>query len=374
LFNPHRAKDLQVEIGIIGFQKSGKTTVFNALTGQEAQVSAFSTSKIEPNLAVVAVPDERLWRLSELYKPKKTTPAAVHYVDLAGIARGRKEDEDGLGDAQIHAIAQSDALMAVIRGFEDVSGDPPDPLAEAEAMLLEMTLSDLQKVENRIERLAKSKGKVTGEEAKRDAMELAALERVKPLLEDGQPVRAVDLSEDEARLLRGFQFLTQKPLMLVLNAPEDALAGDGDPASPLQQLAAQPGLSVTWLAGQAESEISRLNADERSDFLSEYGIAEPAAAKITRLSYELLGLISFITVGQDECRAWTVKNGALAPEAAGEVHSDLERGFIRAEVCRWDDLLDAGSTAELKKLGKLRLEGKNYTVQDGDVLNILFNV
>ncbi len=363
-----------MEIGIIGFQKSGKTTVFNALTGQEAQVSAFSTSKIEPNLAVVAVPDERLWRLSELYKPKKTTPAAVHYVDLAGIARGRKEDEDGLGDAQIHAIAQSDALMAVIRGFEDVSGDPPDPLAEAEAMLLEMTLSDLQKVENRIERLAKSKGKVTGEEAKRDAMELAALERVKPLLEDGQPVRAVDLSEDEARLLRGFQFLTQKPLMLVLNAPEDALAGDGDPASPLQQLAAQPGLSVTWLAGQAESEISRLNADERSDFLSEYGIAEPAAAKITRLSYELLGLISFITVGQDECRAWTVKNGALAPEAAGEVHSDLERGFIRAEVCRWDDLLDAGSTAELKKLGKLRLEGKNYTVQDGDVLNILFNV
>jgi len=362
-----------MEIGIVGFQKSGKTTVFNALTGQDAPVSAFSTGKTEPNLAVVPVPDERLTLLSDLFKPKKTTPATVRYVDLAGIERRVDEPGQGLGEAQLHAIAQSDALMAIIRAFPSAAGEAPDVPGEAEGIVLEMILSDLQKVENRIERLHKSKSKVSGDEAKRNAIELAALERLKPLLEANRPVREEPLSEDEARLLRGFQFLTGKPLMLLVNGPEEALASGEDPAAPIRHLEG-PGVSVTWMCASTEMDIARLAPEEREVFLQEYGIAEPAASRIIRLSYDLLGLMSFLTVGHDECRAWTVTKGVLAPEAAGAIHSDLQRGFIRAEVCRWDDLLKHGSTAELKKHGLLRLEGKQYVVQDGDVMNILFSV
>lgn len=362
-----------MEIGIIGFQKSGKTTVFNALTGQQAPVSAFSTGRVEPNLAVVAVPDGRLDQLSEMFKPRKTTPATVRYVDLAGIERKIGEPGQGLGDTQLHAIAQSDALMAVIRGFANAAGEAPDVAAEAEGIILEMILSDLAKVENRIERLEKARHKAAGDEAKNNAIELAALMRLKPLLEANRPVREEPLNEDEARLLRGFQFLTGKPLMLLVNAHEDALSAGGDPAEGIRALEG-PGVSITWMCAATEMEIARLEADERDVFLAEYGIAEPAASRIIRLSYDLLGLMSFLTVGQDECRAWTVSKGVTAPEAAGAIHSDLQRGFIRAEVCRWDDLLKHGSTAELKKKGLLRLEGKNYIVQDGDVMNVLFSV
>lgn len=362
-----------MEIGIIGFQKSGKTTVFNALTGQNAPVSAFSTGKIEPNLAVVPVPDDRLDALSVLFKPKKTTPATVRYVDLAGIERKADEPGQGLGEAQMHAIAQSDALMAIIRGFTNAAGQAPDIAGEAEGILLEMVLSDLVKVEARIERLMKSKSKAVGEEAKRNAIELAALERLKPLLENNRPVREEVLSEDEERLLRGFQFLTGKPLMLLVNAPEEALSSGEDPAAPLRELE-NSGVSVGWICGSTEMEISRLAPEEREVFLQEYGIQQPAAVRIIKISYDLLGLMSFLTVGPDECRAWTIKKGSAAPEAAGAIHSDLQRGFIRAEVCRWDDLLKHGSTVELKKHGLLRLEGKNYVVEDGDVMNILFSV
>ena len=209
-----------MEIGIVGFQKSGKTTVFNALTEQDAQVSAFSTGKIEPNLAVVPVPDARLDQLSALFKPKKTTPATIRYVDLAGIERKAGEPGQGLGESQLHTIAQSDALMAVVRGFTNAAGEPPDVAAEGEGILLEMILSDLAKVETRMERLNKSKSKAGGDEAKRTAIELGALERLKPLLEASRPVREEPLSEEESRLLRGFQFLTGKPLMLLVNAAD----------------------------------------------------------------------------------------------------------------------------------------------------------
>jgi len=364
-----------MEIGIIGFQKTGKTTVFNALTGMDAPVSAFASGKAEPNLAVVPVPDERLDKLAALYKPKKTTPATVRYIDLAGIAKSKDGDSGGgLGDAQLHSIAPCDALMAVVRGFENAAGEPPDVAGEAEAILLEMALSDLAKVETRLERLARQRGKVGGEEGKRQAIEEAALERLKPLLENGDPVREAGLSEDESKILRGFQFLTQKPLLLMVNAPESALRSGGDPAAALRPFAERPMVRAAWMAAESEMEIARLAPEERTEFLADFGIEEPAASKTIRLSYDLLGLISFLTVGPDECRAWTIRRGWTAPEAAGEIHSDLQRGFIRAEVCRWDDLLAAGSTAELKKHGKLRLEGKTYVVQDGDVMNILFNV
>lgn len=362
-----------MEIGIIGFQKTGKTTVFNALTGQDAPTSAYASGKTDPNLAVVPVPDGRLDQLSALFKPKKTTPATVRYVDLAGIERKANEPGQGLGEAQLHTIAQADALMAVIRGFPSASGDAPDVAGEAEGIVLEMILSDLQKVENRIERLQKSKSKVTGDEGKRNAIELAALERLKPLLEANRPVREEPLAEEESRLLRGFQFLTGKPLMLLVNADEEALGSKNDPAAAIRHLEG-PGVAVTWMCASTEMEIARLAPEEREVFLAEYGIEEPAASRIIRLSYDLLGMMSFLTVGPDECRAWTVKKGVLAPEAAGAIHSDLQRGFIRAEVCRWEDLLKHGSTAELKKHGMLRLEGKQYVVQDGDVMNILFSV
>lgn len=363
-----------MEIGIVGFLKSGKTTIFNALTGLDAPVSAFSTGKAEPNLAVVPAPDERLQRLSALFKPKKTVPATVRYVDLAGIARGRQDAGEGLGEAQLHAIGACDALLAVIRGFPNAAGEPPDVRSEAEAIVLEMTLSDLKKVESRLERLAKMRGKIGAEEAKRNAVEQGALLRLKSLLESGQPIRAAELSADEEKLLRGFGFLTQKPLMLLVNAAEEALGAQADPAGPIRASADAPGVCVNWVAGQAEMEIARLAAAERSEFLAEYGIEEPASARIIRLGRDLLGLITFFTVGPEECHARTVRRGTPALEAAGLIHTDMQRGFIRAEVCRWDDLAAAGSFAELKKHGKLRVEGKAYEIQDGDVMHVLFSV
>ncbi|MCX7013491.1 MAG: DUF933 domain-containing protein [Candidatus Sumerlaeota bacterium] len=363
-----------MEIGIIGFQKSGKTTVFNALTGQEAAVSAFAMGKAEPNLAVVLVPDERLEKLAALFEPKKTTHATVRYVDLAGIVRGHDESSEALGEAQLNAISQSDALMAVLRGFENAAGEAPGLRAEAEAILLEMALSDLKKAETRLERLAKARGKAGGDEAKRNATEEGALLRLKEMLEHGRPIREAELSEDEDRVLRGFRFLTQKPLLLVVNAPESALGGGADPTEPIRALGEAPSVRLTWIAGQSEMEIVRLAPEERQDFLAEYRIAEPASAKIIRLSYELLGFISFFTVGPEDCHAWTVRRGTPAQEAAGAIHSDMQRGFIRGEVCRWDELAAAGSFAELKKHGTLRLEGKTYEVQDGDVMHVLFSV
>lgn len=364
-----------MRIATIGFQKSGKTTVFNALTGQQATTAAYTTGRPTLNQAVVKIPDPRLDRLAELFKPKKNTPATVQYVDAVGFARGEPGGgAEGLGEKMLHEIGTADALLAVICGFEDPAlGGAPDPTGDAEAMALELALADLRKVENRLERTEKQIHKLAGKERAAMQLERTVLARLQGALEEGRPARAVELTNDEEKAVRGFQLLTLKPTMYLINENETRWSEHKDAEVDLGGLAAYPATMGTRLCAQTEMEITQLPDEDRTEFLADYGIDEPAAARIIRLCYELLGRISFFTVGADECRAWTVRRGASAPEAAGTIHSDLERGFIRAEVIRWDELLELGSMAEAKKHGKLRTEGKNYEVRDGDVVNVLFS-
>ena len=365
-----------MRIAIIGLQKSGKTTVFNALTGQHAETSAFAAGFGAINHAIVKVPDSRLDKLTALYKPKKHTPATVEYVDLAGIARPEGETHgQGLGEKQLNEIQTADALLAVVRGFRDPVGDAvPDLDGDVEAMNLEMALADLKKIENRVERIDKQMVRVSSKERVGLLAELDVVKLVRAALEEGRPARALTLADEQAKLLRGFQLLTMKPTMFLINEDEERWAADKDQPVAIPALAGIPQTMTARLEGQMEMEIAQLPEEDRAAFLESYDIAEPAAHKIIRLCYELLGRISFMTVGPDECRAWTILAGTHAQQAAGEIHSDLERGFIRAEAIGWEELIRLGSHAEAKKHGKLRLEGKQYVVRDGDVMNILFNV
>lgn len=365
-----------MRIALIGFQKSGKTTVFNALTGQHAETSAFATGQATSNHAVVKVPDPRLDKLAALFKPKKQTPATVDYIDLAGIARPEGDTGgQGLGEKQMVEISTADALLAVVRGFNDpATGDEPDIEGDVEAMCLEMALSDLQKLENRTERIGKQMGRASGKEKEAFDIELDAIGKLRTALEQGKPARAVELTDEQHKMLRGFQMLTMKPVMFLINDDEARWAAGQDKPVEIAFTKGFPNTLAARLCGLMEMEIAQLPEEDRAVFLESYGITEPAANRIIRLCYELLGRISFLTVGPDECRAWTIMRGDTAPLAAGAIHSDLERGFIRAEVINWQDLLELGSYAEAKKKGKLRLEGKAYVVQDGDVMNILFNV
>lgn len=367
-----------MRIAIIGFQKSGKTTVFNALTGQHAETSAFATGQTASNQAVVKVPDARLDKLAVIFKPKKFTPATVDYLDLAGIARSEGEVHgSGLGEKQMTEISTADALLAVVRGFADpATGDDPDVEGDVEAMALEMALSDLQKLENRTERIHKQLARTALTAKEREALdlEMEAINKLRTALELGKPARSVELSEEQHRMLRGFQMLTMKPTMFLIDDDEAHWSANQDKPVEFAALQGLPSTLAARLCGLMEMEIAQLPEADRAVFLESYGITEPAAHRIIRLCYELLGRMSFFTVGPDECRAWTIARGSLAPTAAGAIHSDLERGFIRAEVINWQDLLDLGSYAEAKKKGKLRLEGKAYVAQDGDVMNILFNV
>lgn len=365
-----------MRIAIIGFQSSGKTTVFNALTGQSVATSAFSTGKAETHHGIVKVPDTRLDKLSEMFKPKKHTPATVEYLDLAAVARQEDSSAGGeaLGEKQMAEVAVTDALLVVVRGFVNAAGDAPVPTADIEAIALEMALSDLKKVETRAERIDKQLQRAPAAEKRALQIELEACKLTQAALEEGKPARAVTLDEDQRKSLRGFQLLTLKPTMFVVNDGEDQWRASGGQPVALGALAEAPGTLGGRLSGQMEMEIAQLPTEDRAAFLSDYGIAEPAAHRVIRMCYELLGQISFFTVGPDECRAWTIRTGTTAQPAAGAIHSDLERGFIRAEVIRWDELLALGSLAEAKRHGKLRLEGKDYVVQDGDIMNILFSV
>ncbi len=364
-----------MRIAIIGFQTSGKTTVFNALTGQSAATSAFSTGRAETHHGIVKVPDPRLDKLSEMFKPKKHTPATVEYLDLAAVARQEEAaGGEALGEKQMAEVAVTDALLVVVRGFVNAAGDAPDAAADIEAIALEMALSDLKKVETRVERIDKQLQRAPAAEKRALQTELDACRLVQAALEQGTPARSVTLNEEQLKSLRGFQLLTLKPTMFVVNDGEDQWRASGAKPVGLGALGEAPATMGGRLCGQMEMEIAQLPPEDREAFLADYGIAEPAAHRVIRMCYELLGRISFFTVGPDECRAWTIHAGTTAQPAAGAIHSDLERGFIRAEVIRWDELLALGSLAEAKKHGKLRLEGKEYVVQDGDIMNILFSV
>jgi GTP-binding protein YchF len=368
---------MSLQLVIIGLPQSGKTTVFNALTQAEAATGVFSSGEDEPNLATVKVPDERLDILTRMFNPRRTVPADVQYYDVAGLAKGI--GAQGMSGRVLGYLSQGAALVQVVRSFDDPAAPHPegsvDPLRDIETMNLELAFSDLGVIEKRLQRLQAAIPKLRGVERETNEREAAALTRLRDALEAGTPIREVDLDPEDERLLRGFGFLTQKPMLVLLNVSDDQL---GEPTERLlveaREKFERPGIKIEALAGKIEAEIARLEPEDAELFLADLGISETSRDRVIRQSYQLLGLISFFTVGPDECRAWTIRRGATAVEAAGEIHSDIQRGFIRAEVVSYDDLIETGGLPEARKVGKLRLEGKGYVVQDGDIAHFLFNV
>lgn len=355
-----------MKIGLIGLPKSGKTTIFNALSKSTAEVAAYDTGKTEPNVAIVDVLDERVTRLSDMYHPKKTTYATFELVDFAGVGQGFSKQ--GADTAVMKLVKTMDALGVVLRNFEDELNGEPSALDELGLILDELILTDLVVVENRLERLEKSLKKgATAVDAQR---EQKVLLRVQEQLNANKPVRELDLSAEEQKAVRGFQLLTAKPLVVIVNSDEARFGNSGSVLAGAQEQE----LAAVEFSGSFEMELSRLDDDEAQAFMEEMGIAESARARLTKAVYGTMGLISFFTVGEDEVRAWTIKRGATAVDAAGAIHTDLARGFIRAECFTYDDLIALGSEKAVKEKGLLRLEGKDYTVKDGDILNIRFNV
>ena len=355
-----------LKIGILGLEQVGKTTLFRILTHSHG--TGLGSGKPEAHVGVVHVPDVRLERLAEIYQPKKTIHASVEYVDTPGsvieLAR------TGL---QAASLKEMDALAHVVRVFEDSTVPSPaggvDPRRDIESVELELILSDLAIVEKRLERLEKEIKKQKNPTLEK---EYHALENCKTALEKQTPLRELQLAPEEERAVRGFTFLTIKPMLYVLNLGEK----DAARANVAEQFAAEAGLKqrprteVTAVCGRVEAELAELSDADAAEFMASYGLRESAVARLIRSSYHLLGLISFFTVGEDECRAWTIRAGATALEAAGEIHTDLQKGFIRAEVVKFDDLLSAGSLAEARNRGWLKLEGKEYVVHDGEVVHI----
>ncbi|MGE5596339.1 MAG: redox-regulated ATPase YchF [Hyphomicrobiales bacterium] len=365
-----------MQLGIIGLARSGKTTVFNAVTRGSAQVGAYSASS-QPNVGVVHVPDERVDRLAEMYHPKKKTYATIQYVDFpaAGESFGKGEGPAG---KFINDLGRMDALIHVVRAFEDETVPHPevtiDPHRDIATMDLELAFADLGLIERRLQRVETEIRSMKAGERDASVRLRDLLGRMKADLENDVPVRAQQLSDDDWRALEGTQFLTARPLLLIINIGEEDLPRRAEIEAEYRERYRGPGRDVAVFCGKFEMELNELDEEAAAEFRESAGVTESGMAGAIRMSYALLGLISFLTAGPDECRAWTVAAGSTAPVAAGKIHSDLQRGFIRAEVIKFEDLMAAGSEAEAKKRGLVRTEGKQYVVQDGDILNILFNV
>ena len=363
-----------MEIGIIGLPGSGKTTVFNALTGGRASVAAYGT---KPNVGMAAVPDTRLGKLAEIYQPRKIVAAMVSYVDVPPPATpsGRTR---GISGQYLNDLQRVDALLVVARAFDDetvlhVDGSV-DPFRDVENMMLELLFSDLDLLERRLQRLEeRSKG---AKVAERDAIEKerVLLEGIKEQLEGEIPIRDQRFTREQSDRLRGFQFLTSKPLIVLLNIHEDDLRESHRLEGRLAEMVQGPSVRAATICGKLEMDLAQMDESEESEFRQAVGAGESGMNRIIRLSYDVVGLVSFLTVGEDEVRAWEVAEGTAASRAAGKIHTDLEQGFIRAEVVPYDDLIACGSLAEARRRGVLRQEGKEYVVQDGDVMNVLFNL
>ncbi len=364
-----------MELGIVGLPSSGKTTLFNSLTRGRAQVHTFGQTALEPNVGVVKVPDARLQGLEALVNPKKVVPAEVKYIDVA-IEREGSDRRDEVGGQLRGYLSSADALMYVVRAFPDdaiphIKGSI-DPERDITMINLEFALSDLGIVERRLTRITESLKGAKQQERETLHREEALLHRIKGDLEGEKPIRHLSFGPDEARLLENYQFLTAKPVLAVLNVGEQQLPQ----ASALEQAIASTHLSlkVAAVCAKLEMELSQLGEADAAEFRSALAIADGVLDRIIRLSYEVLGLISFFTVASAELKAWTVPRATVAQKAAGRIHSDMERGFVRAEVISYTDLVACGSLAEARKKGLLRLEGKTYTVRDGDVITFLFSV
>lgn len=355
-----------MRLGIIGLPNSGKTTIFNALTHSNYETAAVSSGQFEVHTAVVSVPDERLDKLSAIFKPKKTVFTDITFVDIAGLDKGISDG--GLKGQFKNELSQVDGLLHVIRVFENDAVPHPhltiDPARDLDIIDTEFLLDDLLTVERRLGRIHDDI-RIKGKKVEAGyAEELELLESMKAHLDENRPLRDMDLTQEQIKPLRGFGLLTLKPVLVLLNLGDEAK----DSAAILTY--SHKNSTVVGLQGKLEAEMSQLDPEDAQMFMEEYNITELSASKVIRLAYELMAIQSFFTVGEDECRAWSVRVGATAPEAAGAIHTDLQRGFIRAEVMRYEDLLDMGSEAAVKQAGKMRLEGKEYIVKDGDIVHI----
>lgn len=359
--------------GIIGLPMSGKTTVFNLLTGARAQTSAFFSGKTEANLGMARVPDRRVDFLTALYRPKKTTYAQIEFMDMPGLVRGASEGQ-GVGNAFLESVRRVDALVHVVRAFnnsdcEHVEGSV-SPLRDVQTVSYELLMADMAFVDKRLTRLKEGKKRPPQAEE-----EIALLEKILTHLENERPLNTLSLSALERHALTQYTFLTDKPMILVINLDESQLSTmDYSGKAELMAYAANYAWPIILLSANTEVELSELEESERQEFLRELGITEPGIDRIAKASYDVLGLLSFFTVGEDEVRAWTIRRHSTAKQAAGKIHSDLERGFIRAELMRYIDMETLGSPAKVKEKGLFSLEGKDYIVQDGDILSIRFNV
>ena len=356
-----------MKIGLIGLPNSGKTTIFNALTKQEAPVTAYTNAKAEPNLAVVEVADDRISRLSEMYRPKKTIFTTIEFIDFVGVTEGSAKDGLFSGPG-MELIKNADALAIVARNFSKEPEPSPTPINDIEKIIDELLISDLIIAENRLARIEHAY--MRGKKTNALQIEKKVLRRIVDHVSENRAISDLELDREQEKIVRGFQFFTHKPMMVILNSDEYGFGKNSDLLSEIEKKH-----RVIEFAGEFEMELSGLNdPEEENFFMFDMGIEESARDRLTRLAYGLVGYISFFTVGSDEVRAWNIHEGNTALEAAGAIHSDLARGFIRAECFTYDDLVAYGSEKAVREKGRFRLEGKNYRVQDGNILSIRFNV
>ena len=361
--------------GIVGLPNVGKSTLFNAITKAGAEAANYPFATIDPNVGMVEVPDWRLQRLTELVRPKKTVPTTFEFTDIAGIVRGASKGE-GLGNQFLSHIRQVDAICHVVRCFDDdnithVEGRV-DPLAEIDTINLELVLADLESVNKRYTRVAK----IAKTKDKDAVAELAVLDKIKPVLEEGISARSIEFTDEEQRIVKSLFLLTTKPVLYVANVAEEDVADyeTNDYVNKVKEFAASENAEVIVISARAEEEIAELEEEDKAEFLEALGIEESGLDQLIRAAYDLLGLATYFTAGEQEVRAWTFRKGIKAPQAAGIIHTDFERGFIRAETVSFEDLNQYGTMQAAKEAGRVRLEGKDYVVQDGDVMLFRFNV